>query len=49
MIPVVIIDILSKEDMDLTVGELERGLLNQLRFYRTDIKYLEIIINWLSP
>ena len=34
MIPVVIIEIFSNEDLDLTVGDLERGLLNQLRFYR---------------
>ena len=35
LFPLVMIEVLSQKDIDLTVGELERALINQLRFYRS--------------
>ena len=35
LFPLVMIEVLSRKDIEVTVGELERALINQLRFYRS--------------
>ena len=44
-IPVALIEVLSKNDIDLTVGENQQSLIDLLRFYRNfDDKCVEVYV-----
>lgn len=47
--PVLMIEILSKENIDLTVGECERGLIHQLRVYRNYDLQIKRITGFVIP